>query len=282
VIKSTRGREPDAEGSIGERFASASGNPNGGLCPTVCSGIIRAHDAAVAIILAADYSAEREGLAPSLPELTTFVGSERAETVACDIAVADVDRSNEERIKTMDKSMIKGILIGGAAMVTITASGITGYKAMTKPSFAEVIAAKEVTEAINTPRQECQDVQVQKQAPVKDSDRVAGTVVGGIAGGLLGSAVGAGRGKTVATVAGAAAGAYGGNQVQKTMQQRDVVKTTETRCKTVNETSKKLIGYDVTYRLDGKENVVRTLFNPGHRIPVKDGQLVLIPPEPKK
>ena len=182
----------------------------------------------------------------------------------------------------MDTSMLKGILIGGTAMVALTASGITGYRAMTRPSFADVIAAKEVTETINTPRQECQDVQVQKQAPVKDNNRIAGTVVGGVAGGLLGSAVGAGRGKTVATVAGATAGAYAGNQVQKNMQQKDVVTATETRCKTVNETSKKLVGYDVTYRLEGKENVVRMSFNPGHRIPVKDGHVVLTPPEPNK
>jgi uncharacterized protein YcfJ len=181
----------------------------------------------------------------------------------------------------MDKSMIKGIVVGGLAMVVVTASGITGYKAMTTPSFAEVRAVKEVTEALNTPRQECQNVQVQKQAPVKDGDRIAGTVVGGVAGGLLGSAVGAGRGKTVATVAGAAAGAFAGNQVQKKMQQKDVVTTAETHCKTVNETSKKVVGYDVTYRLDGKEKVVRMPFNPGHQIPVKDGQLVLTPPEPK-
>ena len=182
----------------------------------------------------------------------------------------------------MDRSMIKGIVIGGIATVVATASGITGYKALRGPSFAEVLAVKDVTETIKTPRQECQDVQVQKQAPVKDSNRVAGTVVGGVAGGLLGSTVGGGRGKTVATVAGAAAGAYAGNQVQKSMQEKDVVTATETRCKTVNETSKRVIGYDVTYRLDGKENVVHMSFNPGRQIPVKDGHLVLTPPEPKK
>jgi uncharacterized protein YcfJ len=132
-----------------------------------------------------------------------------------------------------------------------------------------------------TPRQECRDVQVQKQAPVTDANRIAGTVAGGVAGGLLGSTVGGGRGKTAATVVGAAAGAYAGNQIQKSMQQKDVQTTTETRCKTVNETSKRLVGYDVTYRLDGRQDVVRMSFNPGQRIPVKNGQLVLTPPEPK-
>lgn len=182
----------------------------------------------------------------------------------------------------MDASMIKGIVIGGAAAVVVTAGGVTGYRAMTRPTFADVLAVKEATETIVTPREECEDVQVQKQAPVKDKNRVAGSVVGGVAGGLLGSTIGGGRGKTVATVAGAAAGAYAGNKVQKNMQQKDVVTTTERRCKTVNETSQKLIGYDVTYRLDGKEDVVRMSFNPGSRIPVKDGELVLVPQDAKK
>jgi uncharacterized protein YcfJ len=182
----------------------------------------------------------------------------------------------------MDSSMIKGVVIGGIAMVALTAGGVTGYRALTRPAFADVVAVKEATETVVTPREECQDVQVQKQAPVKDTNRVTGTVVGGVAGGLLGSTIGGGTGRTVATVAGAAAGAYAGNQVQKNMQQKDVVTTMETRCRTVNETSQKLIGYDVTYRLEGKESVVRMSFDPGSRIPVKDGQLVLAPPEAKK
>jgi uncharacterized protein YcfJ len=182
----------------------------------------------------------------------------------------------------MDKSMVKGVVIGGIAMVVLTGGAVTGYKALNQPKYADVVKVKEVTQAVTTPREECKDVQVQKQAPVKDENRVAGTVIGGVAGGLLGSTIGGGRGKTVATVAGAAGGAYAGNQVQKNMQQKDVVTTTERQCKTVNETTQKLVGYDVTYRLDGKESVVRTSFKPEARIPVKDGQLVLTPPEAKK
>jgi uncharacterized protein YcfJ len=178
--------------------------------------------------------------------------------------------------------MIKGIVIGGIAMVVLTAGGVTGYKAMTKPTSADVVAIKEVMQTVNTPREECQDVQVQKQAPVKDSNRVTGTVIGGVAGGVLGHQIGGGKGKTLATVAGAAGGAYAGNQIQKNMQEKDVETTTERRCRTVNETSKKLVGYDVTYRLAGKEGMVRTSFKPGPTIPVKDGELVLDPPAATK
>lgn len=182
----------------------------------------------------------------------------------------------------MDKSMIKGIAIGGIAAAAVAASGVTGYRAITAPEFAEVIAVKEATQTVSTPREECHDVQVQKQAPVKDENRVAGTVLGGVAGGLLGSTIGGGRGKTVATVAGAAAGGYAGNKVQENMQHKDTVASTERRCKTVTEKTKKRIGYDVTYRLDGKEDVVRLAYDPGQRIPLKDGKLDLSPPTTTK
>lgn len=182
----------------------------------------------------------------------------------------------------MDGSMVKGALVGGVAMVVLAAGGVTGYQAMTKPKFAEVLSVKEAKETVVTPREVCEDVQVQKQAPVQDQHRIAGKVIGGVAGGLLGSTIGGGTGKTVATVAGAAAGAYAGNEVQKGMQQKDVVTTTEKRCRMVEDKSEKLVGYDVTYRLEGKEGRIRTSFDPGKQIPVKDGQLVLTPPETKK
>src|SRR6516225_6272231 len=66
-------------------------------------------------------------------------------------------------VKAMDSSMIKGVVIGGIAMVVVSAGAGTGYKVMTKPKFADVVSVKEVTETIETPREECHDVQVQKQ-----------------------------------------------------------------------------------------------------------------------
>ncbi|MCP5269420.1 MAG: glycine zipper 2TM domain-containing protein [Zoogloeaceae bacterium] len=182
----------------------------------------------------------------------------------------------------MNTSMIKGVVLGSAIALAVGAAGITGYQTMTKPKFAEVLAAKEITETVKTPREDCQEVEVKKQAPVKDEHRIAGTAIGAVAGGLLGSTIGRGSGKTVATVAGAAAGGYAGNKVQQNMQEKDTVTTTETRCKTVYDTSKKSLGYDVSYRLDGKEGLVRMAFNPGTQIPVKDGQLVLEKTEAKK
>lgn len=177
----------------------------------------------------------------------------------------------------MDKSMIKGVAVGGLAMVLVGAGAVSGFKALDKPREAQVVSAKAITETIETPTERCADVQVSHQAPVQDEKRVAGTVVGGLAGGLLGSQIGGGNGKKLATIAGVAAGGYTGNQVQKNLQQRDVTTTTERRCKTVNEKSQKLIGYNVTYRLDGKDMTTRMLTKPGATLLIKDGEVVSEP-----
>jgi uncharacterized protein YcfJ len=173
--------------------------------------------------------------------------------------------------------MIKGIAVGGIAMVVLGAGAVGGYKAMAKPDFADVVAVRDVTASVVTPQEKCEDVAVQQRAPVQDEKRVAGSVVGGIAGGLLGSTIGGGNGKTLATVAGVAAGGYAGNQIQKGMQERDTVNGSERRCRTVNVKSQKIVGYDVTYRLAGKEGVVRTTFKPGATLPVKNGEVVTTP-----
>lgn len=173
----------------------------------------------------------------------------------------------------MNKSMLVGAVLGA---VGVTAGGaVATYSLMSGPEYAEVLAVKPINETIKTPRQVCEDVTVTRQKPVKDQHQIAGTAIGAVVGGLLGNQVGGGTGKKIATVAGAVGGGYAGNKVQENMQASDTYTTTETRCDTVTDVSKKLVGYDVKYLLDGKEGQVRMASDPGSRIPVKDGQLVL-------
>lgn len=178
----------------------------------------------------------------------------------------------------MNSSMSKGIAIGGIAMVVVGAGAVTGYQTLSAPRQAEVLSVKDVMQTVTTPREVCEEVAVRQRAPVQDEKRVAGSVIGAVAGGVLGSQIGGGSGKTLATVAGVAAGGYAGNQVQKGLQERDTVVKTEQRCRTVNEKSSKVVGYDVAYRLSGKEGVVRTSFKPGATLPVKNGQVVVTAP----
>ncbi len=176
----------------------------------------------------------------------------------------------------VNKSMLVGAVLGA---VGVTAGGaVATYNLVSNsgPEYAEVLAVQPINETIKTPREVCNEVAVTRQRPVKDQHQIAGTVIGAVAGGLLGNQVGGGTGKKIATVAGAVGGGYAGNKVQEHMQESDTYTTTETRCKTVTDTSEKLVGYDVKYQVDGKVGQVRMDHDPGSRIPLgEDGQLIL-------
>lgn len=175
----------------------------------------------------------------------------------------------------MNRSMLGGILIGvavAAAGAAVANFGLT--RATTR--YAEVLDVKPVRQTIRAPREECQDVAVERQRPAKDPKRIAGTAVGVVVGGALGSQVGHGNGAKLATVAGAAAGGYAGNRIQRHEQQTDTYAAIERRCRAVAEQQSEVIGYDVRYRIGDTVDVVRTSQQPGgKRIPLKDGRLLI-------
>ncbi len=174
----------------------------------------------------------------------------------------------------MDRSLVTGLVIG--AVVAAGASAFAGLKMMHKsPEYAEVLKVTPLTTTVHTPRQECHDETVTHQAPVKDEHQLIGTVAGALIGGVIGHQVGGGTGRDIATVAGAAGGGYAGNRIQKNLQDKDTYKTTEQKCATVEDTSQRRAGYEVRYRLNGKESTVKMDHDPGERIPVHDGHLVL-------
>lgn len=143
-----------------------------------------------------------------------------------------------------------------------------------KRQFADVLAVRPVTEAIQTPREECRDEVVTHTAPTKDPNQITGTIAGAVVGGVVGHQFGGGSGKKLATVAGAVAGGFAGNQVQEKIQESDTYTTTERRCTTVTDTREQIVGYDVTYHWNGKDRVVRMDQPPGSRILVRNGQPV--------
>jgi uncharacterized protein YcfJ len=94
---------------------------------------------------------------------------------------------------------------------------------------------------------------------------------------VLGNQVGGGKGKTAATVAGAAAGGYAGNKIQENMQEGNTHEESQRVCDTVHDSREEQQGYDVTYRLDGQERTVHMSYDPGSKIAVENGQLILNP-----
>jgi uncharacterized protein YcfJ len=179
----------------------------------------------------------------------------------------------------MNKSLITGLVAG--AVIATAAGAVAGYRVLRGPEFAQVVAVKPLMKTVRTPRQQCHDEQVVQQAPTRDPHQITGSVIGAVVGGVLGNQVGGGNGKKLATVAGAAAGGYAGNRVQKKMQQGNTVTTTQQRCETVYDSHEERTGYEVKYRLGDEEGKVRMDRDPGERIPVRDGKLVLDAPKPE-
>jgi uncharacterized protein YcfJ len=174
----------------------------------------------------------------------------------------------------MNKSLLIGLAAGTA--VAMGAGAVAGLKIMSKgPQYADVVQVTPITRTIRTPKQECHDETVTHQRQARDSHKIVGTVAGAVVGGLLGHYVGGGTGRDLATAAGAAAGGYAGNRIENRMQRGDTYTTTERKCATVYEHSVEQEGYKVRYRLGDKEGTVRMDHDPGQRIPVAHGQLVL-------
>lgn len=177
----------------------------------------------------------------------------------------------------MDKSLVTGLVVG--AVVAVGAGAAAGLKMTNKaPEYAQVLKVTPLTKTMRTPRQECHDETVTRQAPVQDQHQVVGSVAGAVIGGVIGHQIGGGSGREIATLAGAAGGGYAGNRIQKNLQDKDTYSTTEQKCDTVYDTSEKRTGYEVRYRLGTHEATVRMDHDPGNRIAVRDGHLVLSDP----
>jgi len=174
----------------------------------------------------------------------------------------------------MNKSLVVGLVAVG--IVATGAGAVAGYRVLNKgPEYAEVLKVTPLTKTIHTPRQSCHDETVTRKKEAKDQHQIIGTVAGAVIGGVLGHQIGGGTGRDIATVAGAAAGGYAGNRIQKNVQDKDTYQDTEQKCETVYDKSEKRTGYEVRYRLGNREDTVKMDHDPGERIPVRDGQLVL-------
>jgi uncharacterized protein YcfJ len=174
----------------------------------------------------------------------------------------------------MDKSLVTGLVVGAAVVVGAGALARVGMLAR-GPEYAQVLKVTPLTRTVSTPRQECHDQNVVHQGAVKDEHQIIGTVAGAVLGGVIGHQVGGGSGRDLATVAAAAGGGYAGNRLQKNLQDRDTYTTTEQKCTTVYDTAEKPAGFEVRYRLGGREATVKMDHDPGDRIPVHAGHLVL-------
>jgi uncharacterized protein YcfJ len=153
---------------------------------------------------------------------------------------------------------------------------------------ARVVASTPIYESINQPRRECWEEEVRYETKRYEStqyepraDRrssnsnVGSTIFGGLVGGVLGNSVGKGDGRKAATAIGAALGAIAGDNYADNRRSytggyvsSEPRVQVEQRCREVDNWSRKLTGYDVTYRYQGHEYTTFMPFDPGSKVRV--------------
>lgn len=142
---------------------------------------------------------------------------------------------------------------------------------------AWVVASTPVYESVNEPRRECWEEQVgyerteYRRYPERN---IGSAILGGVLGGVLGHSVGKGDGRKAATAIGAAVGAIAGdNYGNEQRDEHDVVRGEsrpryEQRCRSVDNWSRKITGYNVTYRYQGREYAAFLPYDPGNSVRV--------------
>jgi len=154
----------------------------------------------------------------------------------------------------MNNTVLAGIIVGSVVLVSAGAIvANSGYNPLQK--YATVISVEPAFDTTRTPRQVCGEEAALAQASATGDAAAVATPAPAPAP------------KTAPTTA-------------KT-EQTQAAKAGETdaeaspECVVVFDTNSVQAGFDVTYELDGTQKVVRMERDPGKRIPVDDGELVL-------
>lgn len=162
----------------------------------------------------------------------------------------------------MKRRLLASSLLGALTLATLPAAAQSyAADAESYTAQARVLRSVPIREAVSAPREECWVESTGRSG----GNQAAGAVIGGIAGGLIGHQIGSGRGNTAATIAGTIGGAAVGNEVARRNDREGTVE----RCRTVESGyGERVVGYDVTYRFQGREFSTRLPYDPGSDLPV--------------
>jgi uncharacterized protein YcfJ len=174
---------------------------------------------------------------------------------------------------TMKFNATKTLTLASAALLALYA-GAGSAAGNPNQSFNDrgrVISSTPVYEEINQPRRECWTERVTESRETVRDRSVGGALIGGLAGGILGHQVGKGSGRKAATIVGAATGAIVGDRIDndgdryaESRAPRDVE-----HCRSVDNWSRKVSGYDVIYRYGGQEYRTFLPYDPGSEIKLR-------------
>lgn len=131
---------------------------------------------------------------------------------------------------------------------------------------ARVVSSTPIYESVNDPRRECwtetSNSDSRDYADRSYRNNMPGSIIGALAGGLLGSTVGKGNGRVAAAAVAAATGAVVGGQWNNGNRYERYPQQVE-RCRTNNHYRQVMNGYDVRYRLQGRDFQTRLPYDPG-------------------
>ncbi|MDP2834995.1 MAG: glycine zipper 2TM domain-containing protein [Pseudomonadota bacterium] len=157
--------------------------------------------------------------------------------------------------------------------LTLALIGLTGL-AFSAPGMAssfqdraEVINSTPVYESVNEPRRDCWNEQVGYETTRRRE--YGGAIIGGLVGGLLGNQVGKGSGRSWGTAVGAATGAIVGDNIDNDGHQAVAgAPRYEQRCRQIDNWSRHLTGYNVSYRYQGQTYSAFLPYDPGQTVRV--------------
>jgi uncharacterized protein YcfJ len=157
----------------------------------------------------------------------------------------------------MKKTVLTLALLCGTGMAFANPGPAAWFQAR-----ADVVSSTPIYESFNEPRRECWNEQVGVEAP-RQRD-YGGAVIGGLFGGLLGHQMGKGSGRDWGTAVGAATGAIVGDNIDNSGRQTVAgAPRYEQRCREIDNWSRRLTGYNVTYRYEGQIFTTVMPYDPG-------------------
>lgn len=128
---------------------------------------------------------------------------------------------------------------------------------------ARVLSSTPVLAQVSVPQEVCYDELQSREARTSG----AGALLGAVAGAAVGNAVGKGSGRAVATGVGLIGGAILGNHIEG--RGRPAETHTVRTCEQETRYENKVVGYNVTYEVNGQRYSTRTPHEPGTTIAVQ-------------
>ncbi len=134
--------------------------------------------------------------------------------------------------------------------------------------YARVIESYPITETVrvSSPQRECWEEITRYE---NHNNGTTAALIGAVAGGVVGNRFGEGKGKDAMTVAGALLGASIGHDTA--YRGGETYPVSRQRCQVRHERhqEERIVGYNVTYRYQGREYSTRMPYDPGDRIRVQ-------------